>query len=317
MTCQEADKNLSLYLYGELDFAEEDALEQHIAACENCRRALAREKAWHSAVKSDETAAPFEFLASCRRDLKAAIGRNPRRSRSSMLDRIRSGWPFGVSLTASSAAVALASLLLCIGFTAGQWVDRHGVPGIAIGPAAVDAGLVPVNTRVRDIQPAGNNRVRIMIDQTREQEITGSLADQDVRRWLLAAAQDPADPGLRVDGIELLRKQTGTDIRDAFLDRLRHDSNAGVRLESVEGLRQFRSDPAVQETLMFAVEHDYDPGVRSEAIDVLAPLGGKASLTPQLADTLGQILRSGEADEYVQMRCARVLQAMKSSPDVY
>ena len=31
MTCQQVQTNLSLYLYGELDFAQEDALERRIA----------------------------------------------------------------------------------------------------------------------------------------------------------------------------------------------------------------------------------------------------------------------------------------------
>jgi hypothetical protein len=30
MTCQDAHTKLSLYLYGELEFAEEEALEQHV-----------------------------------------------------------------------------------------------------------------------------------------------------------------------------------------------------------------------------------------------------------------------------------------------
>jgi len=316
MTCQEADKNLSLYLYGELDFAAEESFEQHIAACEDCRQAFVREKAWHSAVRSDEAGVPFEFLATCRRDLNAALAQSPRGRSFGILNRVRSGWPFGVSVTGSSAAVALASLLLFVGFTAGRWIDRHGVPGTSIGPTT-DAGLLgPVTTRIRDIQPTGNDRVRIMLDQTREQEITGSFADEDVRRWLLEGAKDPADPGLRVDAIELLREQKVADVRDALLDRLRHDQNAAVRLEAIEGLRQFQSDPSVQRELMFVVEHDYHPGVRSEAIDVLAPLHGNVPMTPDLANTLGQILRSGQADEYVQMRCTRVLQASKST-DVY
>jgi hypothetical protein len=316
MTCQEADKNLSLYLYGELDFAEEEAFEQHIAACANCRRALEREKAWHSVVRSDETSPPFEFLATCRRDLKTTLAQNPGRRSFGIFDRLRSAWPLGVSATGSSAAVALASLLLFAGFTAGRWVDRHGVPGTSIG-SITEAGLIgPVTTRIRDIQPTGKNRVRIMLDQTREQEITGSVEDEDVRRWLLEGAKDPVDPGLRVDAIELLREQKVADIRDALLDRLHHDSNAAVRLEAIEGLRQFQSDPGVQRELTFVVEHDYDPGVRSEAIDVLAPVDGKIAVTPELAHTLGQILRSGQADEYAQMRCSRVLATFKS-PDLY
>ena len=37
MTCQEVQASLSLYLYGELDFAREEHLENHLAECAFCQ----------------------------------------------------------------------------------------------------------------------------------------------------------------------------------------------------------------------------------------------------------------------------------------
>ena len=48
MTCTQVQQNLSLYLYGELDFAAEEAVETHIGGCAFCQLALAREKEWHT-----------------------------------------------------------------------------------------------------------------------------------------------------------------------------------------------------------------------------------------------------------------------------
>ena len=45
MTCEEARKNLPLFLYGELSFDEEELVEVHMDECAACREALAREKA--------------------------------------------------------------------------------------------------------------------------------------------------------------------------------------------------------------------------------------------------------------------------------
>ena len=73
MTCHEVQTNLSLYLYGELDFAQEEALERHLEDCALCQRALAREKEWHASVNSDRQDVSFELLSKCRRDLRAAL----------------------------------------------------------------------------------------------------------------------------------------------------------------------------------------------------------------------------------------------------
>ncbi len=54
MTCEEARKNLPLFLYGELSFDEEELVEVHIDECAACRKALAREKAMFAALDGVE-----------------------------------------------------------------------------------------------------------------------------------------------------------------------------------------------------------------------------------------------------------------------
>jgi predicted anti-sigma-YlaC factor YlaD len=73
MTCHEAQSKLSLYLYGELEFADEEALEQHVSECALCERALVAEKAWHAALNAERTDVPLQLLGQCRSELKTAI----------------------------------------------------------------------------------------------------------------------------------------------------------------------------------------------------------------------------------------------------
>jgi len=44
MKCEEARSTLTLFLYGELSFEEEERLELHIDECVGCRIALERER---------------------------------------------------------------------------------------------------------------------------------------------------------------------------------------------------------------------------------------------------------------------------------
>ncbi len=317
MTCHQVQTNLSLYLYGELDFATEEKIEQHLDECSLCQNALAREKSWHTVVNSESMDVPLELLSQCRRDLRTAISSSDV-TRKPRIKWWNSGQPFGFFATRWSARVALATFLVFVGFSAARWLDRNGVPGgIEISGTNQMGLLDPGSARIRDIQSDGNQHVRIIVDRIRQQEIAGRVDDQDVRQWLLAAMRDPADPGIRVDSVEVLQGQGGSDIRDALLYSIRHDSNAAVRLKALESLRLFAGDPAARETLRFVLEHDRDPGVRSEAIDILAPLSESIEFSPALAGTLQQIVRSEQNDDYVRMRCLQVLGKMNASFDVY
>jgi hypothetical protein len=314
MSCHDVQTNLSLYLYGELDFAQEEALEQHLSGCALCQRALEREKSWHTALNSERVAPPLELLSACRRDLRTALsstsGATSRRPAQSWFTQL------GFSPTQWSMRVAAASFLVVIGFSAARWVDRNGVPGVRGSETRM--GLIDAATaRIRDIEPGDNNRVRIVFDQIRPREITGRVNDDDIRQLLLAAMKDPADPSIRVDSVDILKSQDGSDVRDALISSVQHDPNAAVRLKALEGLRRFAGDPVTRDALKFVLQNDTDPGVRSEAIDVLVPVNQRVEFNPDLATMLQQIVRSEREDDYVRMRSLQLLQEMNASSSVY
>lgn len=244
MTCHEVQTKLSLYLYGELEFAEEEALEQHVSECAMCERALENEKAWHSVVNSENRDVPLELLAECRLRLQGAVASaNPP-------DSAWRPWRWwteslGFSAPQWSMRLAAASFLVFVGFSAGRFIDRNGLPpGVTV--AAGSMGVIdPSTARIRDIEPDENHGVRIVFDQQRA--ITGPADNDEIRAWLLAATKDGSDPGIRADSVEMLNGQAGRDVREALLNCAQHDSNAAVRLEAVEGLRRFRDDAATQE----------------------------------------------------------------------
>ena len=84
MTCQQVQTNLSLFLYGDLDFATEEQLEEHLSWCAACQLALDREKAWHATLNVECADVPLDLLARCRRELKVAV-KSPAKPRSSNL----------------------------------------------------------------------------------------------------------------------------------------------------------------------------------------------------------------------------------------
>ena len=309
MNCHDVRLQLSLYLYGELDFASEEALENHLSDCALCQQSLAREKTWHTAATSEYRDVPLDLLARCRQDLRNGIASQ------SMTGKKKSwSWPalLRISPTPWSYRLAVGSLLVFFGFAGARFLDHYQLIGSA---GVVQAGLVP-STHIRDIQPGEDGRVRIVLDQINQREVIGNPQDQDVKQWLLIATQDTADPGIRVDSVEMLGQQGGVDVRDALLDRIQHDPNAAVRLKALESVRRFGADPATRDVLRSALEHDVDPAVRSEAIDILAPVNERPQLSPELAATLQNLARS-ENDDYVRERCLQLLHAIRAPLDIY
>jgi hypothetical protein len=321
MTCHEVQTNLSLYLYGELDFAREEELEIHLGECAFCQRSLAREKTWHTSLNSGRRDVPLDLLANSRQELRSALGREAVR-RPSAVPSLMSLWrwrdPLAFLSTRWSAQVAMASFLLFAGFAIAKWIDKNGLPSGLQAVDTVNMGLInPATSRIRDIQSSGPDHVRLIVEQIRESEVTGSVDDEKVRALLLAAAKESNDPGIRVDSVEMLNSQSGADVRDALLYSVRHDTNAGVRLKALEGLRRFPSNAETRDALKFVLEHDENACVRSQAIDVLAPADRKLDPASDLAGTLQDIIRSGRDDDYVHGRCVQALHGASASSGAY
>jgi hypothetical protein len=276
---------------------------------------LAREKAWHTSVNAEGMDVPLDFLAECREDLRNAVRI---RNSAGRWKRFLGSWPewLGFSSSRWSFRIAIASFLVFVGFSLGQFVQRPGNVGSLSGVS--EMGLLnPYTSHVKDIRPDRDGQVRIIFDQVREGQLVGQADSAEVRKLLLSAARNPTDPGLQVDSVDILKDQAGNDVRDVLLDVARNDQNAGVRLKALQALRRYSGDPATQQGLAFVLEHDDNPGVRSEAIDVLAPLSGRIDFSPELANVLEQVVRSEQNDDYVHMRCLQVLAEMGAPSNVY
>jgi hypothetical protein len=310
MTCAEAREKLSLYIYGELDFTTEELFEQHVSGCECCRTAIGEERRWHESVKANAVEPPLELLSNCRQQLRDAVEVAQEAKEPLWLRCLDS---LGFRPTGWSMRIAMASLLVCLGFGLSRLSERW-VPG----PAFTDqmALIDPLRAHVRMIEQGPDDRVQVVIDEIREHVVSGTRNDPLMRRFLLAAVRDPADPAVRVDSLEALKEDTGTDVRDTLLDVAQHDSNSGVRLKAIAALERFADASETRRTLVHVLAHDECPDVRSEAIDLLVSSGDRVGLNPQMTETLQNVMKS-DPDGYVRMRCQRALQAGNVSVKVY
>lgn len=305
MTCEEVRNTLPLFLYGELSFDEEERVELHIDECAACREAVAREKALFRSLDSAQMVPSLDLLDECRAELRQRIAREDQ-PRLNWWDKLREGFPIHFHFAPAVAQPIGAVAMLIIGFAAARMI-----PNSLSG--AFQAGVFnPATSRVRYVEPTGGGKIQIVVDESRQRVFSGTVEDGNIQRLLLAAAKDPADPGLRVESVDLLKNQAeSAEVRGALLYALQHDPNAGVRLKALDGLKSFADDPETRKTLTNVLLTDDNPGVRTQVIDLLIP-----HQSDSMVGVL-QELMAKEDNDYIRMRVQKALQDMNASVDTY
>jgi len=198
-----------------------------------------------------------------------------------------------------------AVALLALGFFAARLTQ----PG---GEALRMAQTDPVAMRVRSIEPVDGGRVRLVVEETRQRVLKGRVDEIAIQQYLMAAAKDPADPGLRVESVELLnRRGDSPDVRSVLLAALQYDPNPGVRLKAIEGLRPYAAEPATRMALARALLLDDNPGVRTQAIDLLAE-----KQSPDIVGVFQEVMKR-EENNYVRLRTQKALREMNASVETF
>lgn len=299
MNCESVVRNTPLFLYGELSLEEEQSFQDHLDQCGECRKAVEDETRLHAALDAREMAPEPALLSRCRRDLASRI-------ESSVPPRVRvRNWfeRFFDLRIGALARPAGAVALVALGFFAARWTGQPGG-----GPALRSAnGQEPVVTHVRYLNPEPSGQVQLLLEETRQRTLSGSPEDSQIRRLLLAAARESADPGVRAESMDLLKAQPSGELRPLLLYALQHDPNPGVRLKALDALKTDAAGSEVREVLSRVLLTDDNPGVRAQAIDMLV------QRTKDCNIGLLQEVMQKENNNYVRLRCQRALEDMNAS----
>ena len=334
ITCEAMRDQLALLLYGELSFDEEERFDAHLDSCSDCRAALDRQKALHAAIDDLEITPSPALLSTCRDaffeaiDLRTADSQHAAelherplqiasaRKTESWWSQVRSSFE---GLTAHWMRPAGAMAMLAIGFMAARMIPAWGPMsagsnGNNANYSAMDLASLGA-TQVRNVQEDANGRVNIMLNETRQRTVSGNLQDAAIRNLLVAAAKGSADPGLRAETVTILVSGAGSsDVRDTLVFALENDQNAVVRWRAMEGLKAYVADRSVQTALARVLQRDLNPGIRTQAIDLLTEPG--ASIDREVVGVLQETM-GREDDAYVRERAQRMLEAVKASAGVY
>ncbi len=313
---------ISLYLYGEMDepaavrFEAEIERSPELAAAVESERRFLRTLGERAPVETPET-----LLAECRHDLLRAVHREQRAQSGpgivAWLQRSLEG--FGQPRVAWQPT--LAFLLIGLGFFGGRFTqslwttpaEAERSLGGAVVSQPVDASLVSLGPDLTDVHsidldPRGG-QVRIVVEERRT--ISGDPSDPAIQSLLLSMARS-SNSGVRLESLNALRQRTeDSSIRSMLVAAMLEDNNPGVRLKALEALTAYKSEPDVRQALTAVLRHDANPGMRVQAIELL-------TLDPdrELVGVLQDVVRD-EPNNYIRLQCERTLEAMDASAEVY
>jgi hypothetical protein len=307
MNCDLAQENIVLAVYGELPDDRTHQLEQHLEQCERCRLEMEALAGLQKALSVLPVIEPSpNLVARTRVRLDEALDRLPtggflrRRWQS-----VRRG------LGRLQSAPVMASVLLLAGLGAGAWGGyRTGLraataQAAAAAPAQIAPAPLPVMADLDAAQVSGvtsitlepnTENVEVRFNRVVPETAFGTLDDPQIRALLLLGARKSANPAVHDDSVDLLAQEcrnghqcTGGPIRNALMVALRYDKNVQVRSKALAGLEPYIAiDTRVRDAVLEALLKDPDPGVRSQAIGLLAPVEGDSSVRDVLATVASQ-----------------------------
>ena len=287
MNCDSARDSIILAAYGELPDEHVIGLEQHLMSCEECMAELVAMQqmdklvAMHPVVEPDPN-----MLAQARMRLDEALDAMPRRG---FLTRLRAdamAW-----MGHLTGAPALATLLVGIGFLAGNFTYRYQVANAPKLPATV----ILSNTgggvsSISGITKMPNEMVQVSYNRIVPEVAEGLLDDPQIRRLLMFGTNSPDNNVVRTQSVELIANECrighgcvteadGSGIRAALLASLRKDRNPAVRLQALEGLQPYVSqDERVRDAVAQVLLTDVSAQVRTKAFLMLKPVDSDSSV---------------------------------------
>jgi HEAT repeats len=315
MKCEMAKENIVLLHYGELPDELAGGLENHLTDCEDCRRELEAFQIFEEQMGLVPVVEPSpNLLAQARMRLDDELDMIPPHGFVTQLRTNLYRW-----LGHVQSAPALATLLLGVGFLAGNFTYRYEVAHAAKSKPGTVTIIHPTDGVIANVtgivKTPDSELVQVNYNKVVPETIEGSLDSPEIRQLLMVATNSGATDGVRMNSVALLGNECkaghecqssadGKGIRHALMVSLRYDQDAGVRMKALEGLQRYvGQDQHVRDAVLEAVMHDKDAQVRQTAIGLLEPVQSDSSVRQVLRTVATQ-----DANPYIRTASYNALQ---------
>jgi anti-sigma factor RsiW len=308
MNCVWMQQNITLYLYNELPDDARFEFEQHANRCQACAALIGEFQGLHRQLDAwPKLEATPNLLASARMELQERLetAQQLQGWRRFVLDPVTwlRRWRF---------SPALAAVIFIVGFGSGVGT-MYRVAGnirgaVSMSPVSTQPRAEASISGIRTIQQEPDtNRIKIQYDTTTPEQAQGSLNDPAIQQLLLYAARNNYNSGVRMDSIDVLRqKPEDGRIREGLVFALRYDSNPGVRLKALGAVAPYvRGDIRVRNAVLEALLNDNNPGIRMGALHALEASRADTSVRQAL-----QQLAKDDPNPYIRTESRKMLASM-------
>ena len=129
-------------------------------------------------------------------------------------------------------------------------------------------------------------------------------AGREAQEPLVLASRSTANSGIRMDSVDLLRqKPDDPAVRESLVYSLRSDSNPGVRLKAEEALTPMvKQDIRVRNAMLESLLNDNNPGVRAGALTALETVRSDTGVRQALTQ-----LAKEDPNEFIRRESSRML----------
>jgi hypothetical protein len=300
MNCDWVQENIALYLYNELADDARHELEGHVERCAECATELKALRVFHDEMAGvPHLEVTPNLLTSARMQLAEALETAEQRR----------GWRWTLDpmalLRQMRFSPALATIIFIVGFGGGLGTMYRMGASLHGGALSVEQQQEASIAGIRNIvQEPGSDRVRIDYERALPETVQGSVNDPQIQALLVMASRSTANSGLRMDSVDLLRQNPDDPaVRESLVYSLRSDSNPGVRLKAEEALTPMvKQDVRVRNAMLESLLNDNNPGVRAGALKALGTVRDDTSVRQALTQ-----LAKEDPNEYIRQESSRVL----------
>ena len=297
MNCELAHEQIVMAEYGELPDGDACELARHLAICPECGLERERLHALRLLADAHSTTEPdANLVARSRLRLEEALDAMPPRRWYERLAR-----HLGNNFARLQSAPFAAAMMLAVGGAAGvlggyyiaqSHIARAGeaAQNLAGAQAVVEAAAPATGGEIASIsrierQP-NSEQVQVSYNQIVPRQVTGSLDDDHIRRFLTLATFKAATTGEDDGSIDLVvaectRRHScrASGLSDALIMVLRYSRSAEMRRKTLAGLAPYVSDDLqIRNAVLEALLSDSDDQLRTDAIQVLEPVEADTSV---------------------------------------
>jgi hypothetical protein len=307
----------SLYLYGELPPQEETQFEEELANSPELQATVEEERRLIETLQARQT---IEFshdeVGALRSNLMQTIRQEATvASRRTWISRLAEF--FDMSVPSFAWQAGLAVVLIAAGFWGGRTTEllrtAPDTPIVAEQRVPIGGSSLAAYQDIPDVRSIssgpGGAGIEIVVEERRT--IRGNPNDPQIQALLMTMSRS-SNAGMRLDTIDLLRQRTDdAQVRSVLVEAMLQDENDGIRLAALDSLSPYKDEVEVRQALMSSLRGDSNPGMRVSALELLT-----ATPNRELVEVLQDVVRY-DPNNYVRLKSEQTLEALNASIGMY